>query len=282
MDATGRGNDWACVPLGLAPRNTAQQSVSAGQACAMRSSRQMAAVSKISARRQNQLLAALPTVDWERLKCHLELVEFSSGDVLHEHGVALRYVYFPTTTSVSLSYIMMDGAGAEVAIVGREGVVGSSLVMGGDTASNRALVRSAGSAYRLSRSVFISEFVRAGAMQRVMLRYVQALIAQVGQTAACNRHHSIDQRLCRWILRSLDCLSSNAIVMTQEIIATMLGVRREGVTKAASKLQQAGLIHYTRGYISVLDRAGLESRSCECYATVKRESDRLLCNRAAC
>jgi CRP-like cAMP-binding protein len=255
MDAMDRGNEWVRVPPGFAQRNTTQQ---------------------------NQLLAVLPAVDRERLKSHLELVEFNSGDVLHEQGVALRYVYFPITTSVSLSYTMMDGACAEVALVGHEGVVGISLVMGGDTASDRALVRSTGSAYRLSKNVFMAEFVRAGAMQRALLRYVQAMIAQVGQTAACNRHHSIDQRLCRWILRSLDCLSSNAIVMTQEIIATMLGVRREGVTKAASKLQQAGLIHYTRGYISVLDRAGLESRSCECYAAVKRESDRLLCTEAIC
>jgi CRP-like cAMP-binding protein len=255
MDAMDRGNEWVRAPPGFAQRNTTQQ---------------------------NQLLAVLPAVDRERLKSHLELVEFNSGDVLHEQGVALRYVYFPITTSVSLSYTMMDGACAEVALVGHEGVVGISLVMGGDTASDRALVRSTGSAYRLSKNVFMAEFVRAGAMQRALLRYVQAMIAQVGQTAACNRHHSIDQRLCRWILRSLDCLSSNAIVMTQEIIATMLGVRREGVTKAASKLQQAGLIHYTRGYISVLDRAGLESRSCECYAAVKRESDRLLCTEAIC
>jgi CRP-like cAMP-binding protein len=226
--------------------------------------------------RQNHLLAALPAADFERLQPQLKLVPLPLGEALYEPGIGLRYVYFPTDSIVSLLYVMADGASAEIAVVGNEGVIGVSLFMGGETTPSRAVVQSAGHAYRLTGQVLKEEFTRAGAMQHLLLRYTQALLTQMAQTAVCNRHHSLDQQLCRWLLLSLDRLASNELVMTQELIANMLGVRREGVTEAAGNLQQAGLIHYSRGRITVLDRVGLEARTCECYAVVKTECDRLL------
>jgi len=198
------------------------------------------------------------------------------GHVLYESGVQMRHVYFPTTSIVSLLYVMEDGASAEIAVVGNEGVVGVSLFMGGESTTSRAVVQSNGHAYRLKAQLLKDEFFRAGPMQRLLLRYTQALLTQMAQTAVCNRHHSLDQQFCRWLLLSLDRLSSNELVMTQELIANMLGVRREGVTEAAGNVQRAGLISYNRGRITVLDRPGLEARACECYAVVKKEFDRLL------
>jgi CRP-like cAMP-binding protein len=226
--------------------------------------------------RQNHLLAALPAEECGRLFPHLELVPMPLGDVLYESGIQMRHVYFPTTSIVSLLCVMEDGASAEIAVVGHEGIVGVSLFMGGETTPSRAVVQSAGHAYRLQGQMLKEEFYRAGPMQRLLLRYTQALLTQMAQTAVCNRHHSLDQQLCRWLLLSLDRLPSNKLIMTQELIANMLGVRREGVTEAAGNLQKAGLIEYHRGHITVLDRAGLEARACECYAVVKRECDRLL------
>jgi len=225
---------------------------------------------------QNHLLAALPETDLQRLLPHLKLVPMPLGDVLYESGTRLRSVYFPSTAIVSLLYMLADGASAEIAVVGNEGIIGMALFMGGETTTNRAVVQSAGYAYRMPGQVLKDEFTRAGPMQHLLLRYTQALITQMAQTAVCNRHHSVDQQLCRWLLLSLDRLASNELIMTQELIANMLGVRREGVTEAAGKLQHAGLIHYSRGHITVLDRAGVEARSCECYGVVKKESDRLL------
>jgi CRP-like cAMP-binding protein len=225
---------------------------------------------------QNHLLAALPASDYERLAPHLELISMKLGDVLYESGSKLRYVYFPTTSIVSLLYVMEDGASAEIAIVGNEGILGISLFMGGDTTPSRAVVQSAGNAVRLKAELLKSEFGRFGPTMHLLLRYTQALITQMAQTAVCNRHHSVDQQLCRWLLLSLDRLASNELSMTQELIANMLGVRREGVTEAARKLQDASLIRYRRGRITVLDRPGLEARSCECYQVVKTEFDRLL------
>ena len=225
---------------------------------------------------QNHLLDALPTHDYQRVAAHLELVSLSLGDVLYEPGMQLRYVYFPTTAIVSLLYVMEDGASAEIAIVGNEGILGISLFMGGETTPSRAVVQSAGYGYRLRAQLLKDEFARFGPFLRLLLRYTQALITQMAQTAVCNRHHSVDQQLCRWLLLSLDRLASNELSMTQELIANMLGVRREGVTEAAGKLQQAGLIHYRRGKIIVLDRPRLEARCCECYQVVKTEFDRLL------
>jgi CRP-like cAMP-binding protein len=225
---------------------------------------------------QNHLLAALPASDYERLVPHLELIPLKLGEVLYEPGVQLRYVYFPTTSIVSLLYVMEDGASAEIAIVGNEGILGISLFMGGETTPSRAVVQSAGYGYRLKAQLLKDEFQRFGPMLHLLLRYTQALITQMAQTAVCNRHHSVDQQLCRWLLLSLDRLESNELSMTQELIANMLGVRREGVTEAAGKLQDAGLISYRRGRITVLDRPGLEERSCECYQVVKKELDRLL------
>jgi CRP-like cAMP-binding protein len=198
------------------------------------------------------------------------------GDVLYEPGTRMRHVYFPTTSIVSLMYVMEDGASAEIAIVGNEGILGISLFMGGDTTPSRAVVQGAGYGFRLKAQHLKDEFARFGPMLRLLLRYTQALITQMSQTAVCNRHHTVDQQLCRWLLLSLDRLASNELVMTQELIANMLGVRREGVTEAAGKLQEAGLIRYRRGRICVLDRRGLEARSCECYQVVKTEFDRLL------
>ena len=225
---------------------------------------------------QNQLLDALPAAEGQRWLPLLESVDMPLGSVLYELGVALSHVYFPTTAIVSLLYVMEDGASAEIAMVGNEGVVGISLFMGGESTPSRAVVQSAGNGLRLKAPVMKEEFNRAGAVLHLMLRYTQALITQMAQTAVCNRHHSLDQQLCRWLLLSLDRLQGNKLVMTQELIANMLGVRREGVTEGAVKLQHAGLIQYARGHITVLDRAGLEKRSCECYAVVKKEYDRLL------
>jgi CRP-like cAMP-binding protein len=225
---------------------------------------------------QNHLLNALPTSDYERLASHLELIPMALGDVLYESGSQLRYVYFPTTCIISLLYVMEDGASAEIAIVGNEGILGISLFMGGDTTPSRAVVQSAGHGFRLKAELLKNEFGRFGPTMHLLLRYTQALITQMAQTAVCNRHHSVDQQLCRWLLLSLDRLRTNELSMTQELIANMLGVRREGVTEAAGKLQDAGLIRYRRGTITVLDRPGLEARSCECYQVVKTEFDRLL------
>ena len=225
---------------------------------------------------QNHLLAALSNEVRARLLPHLERVLLPLGKVLYESGDTLRNVYFPTDSIVSLLYVMEDGASAEISVVGNEGVVGIALFMGGETTPSRAVVQSAGFAYRLSGLLLKDEFRRGGAMQHLLLRYTQALLTQMAQTAVCNRHHSVDQQLCRWLLLSLDRLRSNELIMTQELIANMLGVRREGVTEAAGNVQRAGLIEYNRGRITVLDRAGLEARACECYAVVKKEFDRLL------
>ncbi len=225
---------------------------------------------------QNHLLAALPAADFERLSPHLELVEMPLGEALYESGGHLKHVYFPATSIVSLLYVMEDGASAEIAVVGNEGIVGISIFMGGETTPNRAIVQSAGEGYRLGTQLLVREFNRVGPLRPLLLRYTQALITQMAQTAVCNRHHSVEQQLCRWLLLSLDRLSSNSLVMTQELIANMLGVRREGVTEAAGRLQRAGLIHYSRGHIEVRDRPGLERTVCECYAVVKKEVDRLL------
>ena len=225
---------------------------------------------------QNHLLAALPNEVLERLLPHLELVDMPLGMVLYESGDTLRHVYFPTDSIVSLLYVMESGASAEISVVGNDGVIGVALFMGGESTTSRALVQSAGSAYRVLGKRFKEEFNRHGDMLQLMLRYSQALITQMAQTAVCNRHHSIDQQLCRWLLLSLDRLRDNKLAMTQELIANMLGVRREGVTEAAGKLHSQGVIDYSRGLITVLDRAKLESLSCECYAVVKRETDRLL------
>ncbi len=231
---------------------------------------------KVADPRQNRLLAALPEAEWARWLAHMEPVDMPLGKVLYESGRRLTHVYFPTTSIVSLLYVMEDGSSAEIAVVGHEGLVGVSLFMGGESTTSRAVVQSAGHAFRLKAAVMMQEFNRAGPVLHLLLRYTQALITQMAQTAVCNRHHSLDQQLCRWLLLSLDRLDSNHLVMTQELIANMLGVRREGVTEAAGHLQAAGLIEYRRGRITVLDRARLEQRTCECYAVVKNEYDRLL------
>jgi CRP-like cAMP-binding protein len=225
---------------------------------------------------KNRLLAALPAAVWQRWQPLLEAVELPLGRVLYESGRELSHVYFPTTAIVSLLYVMENGASAEIAVVGNEGLVGISLFMGGDTTPSRAVVQSAGQGWRLAAEALKEEFNRAGPVLHLLLRYTQALITQMSQTAVCNRHHSLDQQLCRWLLLSLDRLEGSELVMTQELIANMLGVRREGVTETALKLQQAGLIRYARGRIKVLDRPGLEQRTCECYAVVKQEYRRLL------
>ena len=225
---------------------------------------------------QNHLLAALPTAEFERLAKHLEPVAMSLGQILYEPGSQLQHAYFPTTAIVSLHYVTESGASAETAGVGNEGVVGISLFMGGDTTPSSAVVQTAGHAYRLERNLLKQEFNRGGPMLRLLLRYTQALITQMNQTAACNRHHSLEQQLCRWLLLTLDRLPSNELVMTQELVASMLCVRREGITEAAGNLQRAGLIRYRRGHISVLERPGLEAAACECYAVVKKELARLL------
>lgn len=226
--------------------------------------------------RQNRLFNVLPSDTYDRLLPYLEPVIMPLGKVLYESGDQLQHAYFPTTCIVSLLYVMENGASAEIAVVGNEGIVGIALFMGGETMPNRAVVQSAGYAYRLRGSLIRKEIGRNGAVLRLLLRYTQALMTQMAQTAVCNRHHSVDQQLCRWLLLSLDRLDSNDLTMTQELIANMLGVRREGVTEAARKLQDAGLIDYKRGRITVLDRPGLEARVCECYQVVKAEFDRLL------
>ncbi|MEO6403286.1 MAG: Crp/Fnr family transcriptional regulator [Vicinamibacteria bacterium] len=228
---------------------------------------------------QNRLLAALPAPEYERLARNIELVSMSLGDTLYDPGEHLPYAYFPTTAIVSLQYVMESGASAEIAGVGNEGVVGISLFMGGDTTISSAVVRTAGEAYRLKRGLLKEEFDQGGPIQHLLLGYTQALMAQITQTGACNRHHRIDQQLCRWLLVTLDRVRSADLVVTQELIANLLGVRREAVTEAAGALQRAGVIRYRRGHISVLDRSGLEARSCECYLVVKNEFDRLLADR---
>ena len=224
---------------------------------------------------RNHLLAALSPEERDRLFPHLRLVTLPLGKVLYESGDVQRHVYFPTDSIVSLLYVMESGASAEVSVVGNEGVIGIALFMGGETTPSRAIVQSAGHAYRLIGQRLKDEFHRSGGMQLLLLRYTQALITQMAQTAVCNRHHSVDQQLCRWLLLSLDRLSSNELIMTQDLIANMLGVRREGVTEAAGKLQMLGVIRYSRGRITVLDRPQLEQLSCECYGVVKKETDRL-------
>jgi CRP-like cAMP-binding protein len=229
----------------------------------------------------NELLAALPHAEWQRWLPELEPVKLPLGKVLYESGSKLSHVYFPTTSIVSLLYVMEDGASAEIAVVGHEGLVGVSLFMGGQSTTSRAVVQSAGQGFRLKANLMMQEFNRAGPTLHLLLRYTQALITQMSQSAVCNRHHSLDQQLCRWLLLSLDRLPHNELVMTQELIANMLGVRREGVTEAAGRLQKAGLIEYRRGHIKVLDRVRLEERACECYHVVKKEYDRLLPARVA-
>ncbi len=226
-------------------------------------------------RRRNDVLAALPAEAYDRIQPHLKLVQLPLGQVLYESGDSLENVYFPTDSIVSLLYVMENGASAEISVVGREGIVGVSVFMGGGTTPSRAIVQSAGRGYSLPSGQLKQEFDRHGAMMHLLLRYTQALITQMAQTAVCNRHHTIAQQLCRWLLLSLDRLPSNRLTMTQELIANMLGVRREGVTLAAGKLQDLGIIQYVRGEITVLDRARLEQLCCECYAVVKTETDRL-------
>jgi CRP-like cAMP-binding protein len=225
---------------------------------------------------QNRLLAALPAADLARLSADLELVPMRLGDTVYEPGVQLQHVYFPTTAIVSLLYVLESGACAEIASVGNEGIIGIALLMGGNTTPSSAVVHTSGHAYRLKASVLKNEVDRLGPTLNLLLRYVQALLTQIAQTAACNRHHSIEQQLCRWLLLTLDRLPSSELILTQELIATMLGVRREGITEAAGNLQRAGFIRYRRGHISVLDRLGLETHVCECYAVVKQELGRLL------
>src|ERR1700722_18362295 len=226
--------------------------------------------------RQNHLLAAIPEAEWTRFAPHLTPVAMALGEIVYESGGDQLYVYFPTDCIVSLLYVMEDGAAAEIAIVGNEGLIGISLFMGGDSTVNRAVVQSAGHAFRMRAQFIRDEFIHAGPVQQLFLRYTLALIAQMGQTAVCNRHHTVEQQFCRWLLMSLDRLPSNELTMTQELIANMLGVRREGVTEAAGKLQRAGVIEYHRGKIHVLDRPKLEKMACECYEVVRREFARLL------
>ena len=225
--------------------------------------------------KQNQLLAAMPEAEWKRWLPNIEAVDLPLGKVLYEPGATLGHVYFPTTAIISLLYVLENGASAEIAVVGNEGLIGIALFMGGESTLNRAVVQSAGKGFMLPAQAMKDEFNRGGAVMHLLLRYTQALITQMSQTAVCNRHHSLDQQLCRWLLLSLDRLEGSELVMTQELISNMLGVRREGVTEAALHLQSAGLIKYSRGRISVLDRPGIEKRSCECYGVVKKEYDRL-------
>ncbi len=233
-------------------------------------------MSKTASPQDNLLIAGLPKESRERLLPHLEQVELPLGKVIYESGDTVQYAYFPTDSIVSLLYMMSSGSSAEISVVGREGIVGVAVFMGGESTTSRAIVQSAGTAFRLGRQHIRDEFNRHGGFLDLMLRYTQALITQMAQTAVCNRHHNIDQQLCRWLLLSLDRLPGDELVMTQELIANMLGVRREGVTEAAGKLDKLGVIHYRRGHIRVLDRAKLEELCCECYAVVKKECDRLL------
>ena len=233
------------------------------------------AASALHTPEQNHLLAALSPAERERLYPHLRLVKLPLGKALYESGDVLRNVYFPVDCIVSLLYVLESGASAEISVVGNEGLIGVALFMGGETTPSRAIVQSAGHAYRLDGQRLKDEFHRNGGLQLLLLRYTQSLITQMAQTAVCNRHHSVDQQLCRWLLLSLDRLTSQELVMTQELIANMLGVRREGVTEAAGKLQKLGVIRYSRGHITVLDRPMLEQLCCECYSVVKQESDRI-------
>lgn len=259
------------------------QTVNAGQCTSrLKEKSQQTLLSIAHEPRSNHVLAALPEAEWRRLYPELEPVTLPLGHVLYESGTRQTHIYFPTTSIVSLLYVMENGASAEIAVVGNEGAVGVSLFMGGESTPSRAVVQSAGLAFRLRAVVIKDEFNRSGPVMHVLLRYTQALITQMSQTAVCNRHHILDQQLCRWLLLSLDRLDCNEIIMTQELIANMLGVRREGVTEAALKLQKAGLIRYSRGRITVLERKGLEQRACECYAVVKKEYDRLLPDIEAC
>jgi len=226
--------------------------------------------------RKNHLLAALPEIDFNRIFPCLELVDLALGQAVYESGRIFSNVYFPITSIVSLLYVLENGASAEISVVGNDGVVGIALFMGGESMPNRAIVQSAGKAYRLDGQTLKQEFSRSGAFQHLLMRYTLALFSQMAQTAVCNRHHSVDQQLCRWLLLSHDRLAGDELIMTQELIADMLGVRREGVTEAAGKLQHAGLIHYSRGKITIVDRPGLEARVCECYAVVRQEFKRLL------
>jgi CRP-like cAMP-binding protein len=255
-----------------------EQSDTARQTVAVLSNRPALGDSQAHAIGANRLLAVLPALAMERIEGHLDFVALGAGDVLYQSGSHMRHVYFPTTSIVSLLHTMANGASAEIALVGNEGVAGASLCMGDETTACRAVVSSAGGAYRLASKVIKQEFARGETMQQLLLRYSQALITQMGQTAACNRHHALEQQLCRRLLLSLDRISSNEFALTHQTIADMLGVRRESVTETAGKLQSAGLIRYTRGRITILDRGALEARTCECYAAVKRENDRLLRN----
>lgn len=239
------------------------------------------AVPSTDTAKANHLLSVLPEAEWSKIASHLTKVDLPLGHVLYESGDKLDYVYFPTTAIVSLLYVMENGASAEIAIVGNEGIVGIAIFMGGETTPSRAIVQSAGTAYKLSARILKKEFASGGPIQRLLLRYTQALITQMAQTAVCNRHHSVIQQFCRWLLLSIDRLPSNQLKMTQELIANMLGVRRSGVTEAALKLQSAGVIRYSHGNIEVLDRPALERSVCECYGVVKREFDRLLPNQPA-
>jgi CRP-like cAMP-binding protein len=225
---------------------------------------------------RNHLFHSIPPAEWEKILPHIEAVDLPLGKVLYEPGSKMSHVYFPSSAIVSLLYALENGSSAEIAIVGNEGVVGIAIFMGGESTSSRAVVQSAGKGYRIKSNIVLEEFNRSGALMHLLLRYTQALITQMSQTAVCNRHHTLDQQFCRWLLLSLDRLTSNELVMTQELIANMLGVRREGVTEAALKVQKAGLIKYTRGRITILDRLGLEKRTCECYNVVKLEYARLL------
>jgi CRP-like cAMP-binding protein len=225
---------------------------------------------------RNYLFHSIPNNDWEKLLPHIEAVDLPLGKVLYEPGTKMSHLYFPSTAIISLLYALENGSSAEIAVVGNEGAVGISIFMGGESTTSRAVVQSAGRGYRIKSSLILAEFNHSGPIMHLLLRYTQALITQMSQTAVCNRHHSLDQQFCRWLLLSLDRLSSNELVMTQELIANMLGVRREGVTEAALKVQKAGLIKYARGHITILDRAGLEHRTCECYQVVKTEYERLL------
>ena len=238
-------------------------------------------ISTIHSPKQSHLIATLPAEIFERLLPYLELISMPLGEVLCESGGLLQHAYFPTTAILSLHYVMEDGASAEIAGVGNEGVLGISLFMGGNTTTSRATVQTGGSGYRLKGNILLEEFNRNGALQKLLLRYTQALITQISQTAVCNRHHSVEQQLCRWLLLTLDRVPTGELTMTQELIASMLGVRREGITETAGNLQREGLISYRRGHITVLDRSGLEKRTCECYTVVKKEFHRLLSDAGA-
>jgi CRP-like cAMP-binding protein len=230
---------------------------------------------------RNHIFEAMPTNEWERLLPFIETIELPLGKVLYEPGTKMSHVIFPSSAIVSLLYALENGSSAEIAVVGNEGIVGISIFMGGESTSSRAVVQSAGVGYKIKSSMLLDEFNRGGPIMHLLLRYTQALITQMSQTAVCNRHHSLDQQLCRWLLLSADRLTGNELIMTQELIANMLGVRREGVTEAALKIQKAGLIQYARGHITILDRHGLERRTCECYQVVKTEYDRLLPDKIA-